>query len=211
METVLPLPHRIYQGKCQHFIYFPNWLFCVAEWDLSPSPHNPHSAFAWFQIDNKSTHLHLSEPCYKSPHSRECSLLAGTKAWLDCLLKKSVTAADMLFQQVLLGINPSSRANSPPQSEDPGVWKPPRFLLRVRQKPGIHWKAWKRSWIMSGDVFGEGSIDWEWGGKVIDSDFYFSVRWVFTWFLPLPPHGPGLLIEPLPHCRGCSAPSDLGF
>lgn len=29
---------------------------------------------------------------------------------------------------------------------------------------------------MAGDVFREGSIDWEQGGKVIDSDFYLSVR-----------------------------------
>lgn len=46
---------------------------------------------------------------------------------------------------------------------------------------------------MSGDVFGEGSIDWEEGGKVIDSDFYLLVR-VLVWFLPFTyPHIPELL------------------
>lgn len=190
MEIVLPLLHCIYKRKCQHFIYFPNWLFCLAEWSFSPPPHNPQSAFAWFHIDNESTHLHLSQPCYKPLCSRVCSFLAGAKAWLDCSLKKNVMVADMLFRQVLLGISLSSRANSLPWSEAPWVWKLPRFLLRVRQKLGIHWRVRKISLIMSGDVFREGSIDWEPGGKVIDSGFYLLVGWVFIWLLPLSVHVP---------------------
>lgn len=48
---------------------------------------------------------------------------------------------------------------------------------------------------MSGGVFGEGSIDWEEGGNVIDSDFYLLVK-SFGLVPPLPstyPHRPELL------------------
>lgn len=89
MEIVLSLYHHIFKGKWQHFIYFLKWLFCLVEWRLFPSPRNLHSAFAWFHTDNKSTHLHLSEPCYKSPRSGEYSLLAGAKAQRSCSLEKS--------------------------------------------------------------------------------------------------------------------------
>lgn len=95
MEIILPLYHHICKGKCQHFIYFLSWLFCLVKWSLFPPPCNLHSAFAWFHTDNKSTHLHLSEPCHKSPRCGECSLLAGAKAQCSSHWKRALPAAHM--------------------------------------------------------------------------------------------------------------------